>query len=286
MSASAILLVHCPDQKGIVAALSDFLHKHKGNILDFEQYVHDQVFFARIEWSLKGFSLSREKINKELEQAVSKKFKMEWQLYYSDYRPKMAVFVSKQLHCLQDIIYRCNSGEWDVDLKLIISNHPDVINKGQFSNGLKTNLEILPITKENKLTQEKYQLNLMRYKKIDFIVLARYMQVLSDDFINQWKNQVINIHHSFLPAFPGARPYKSAHERGVKIIGATSHYATAALDAGPIIEQDIVRVSHKDSVGDLIRKGRDLEKVVLSRAIWNHLNRKIHVYGNRTIVFN
>ncbi len=281
---SAILLIYCPDQTGLVASVTEFIGKHNGNILYLDQHVdlEKKVFFMRIEWDLENFSVKREEIGKEFEENIGAKFGMTWKLHFSDDRMHMAVFVSEMPHCLYDILSRCQSAEWKVDIPLIISNHTTLKN---VADKFDIPFSVFPVTKQNKAEQEVKQFELLKENNIDFIVLARYMQILSDDFVNHFPNRIINIHHSFLPAFPGAKPYHSAYERGVKIIGSTSHYVTAELDAGPIIEQDVVRVSHADSISDLIRKGRDLEKLVLSRAVWNHLQRKVLVYDNRTVIF-
>jgi formyltetrahydrofolate deformylase len=281
---SAILLIHCPDQKGIVISITEYIFKNGGNILYLDQHVdaERQVFFMRVEWDLHDFVIADRKIGEYFETLVAKRFSMNWQLHFSDEVPRMALFVSKQPHCFHDILARYEAGEWQVEIPLIISNHPDM----QTAAGrLGIDYVHLPVTADNRAVQERKQLELLQQYRIDFIVLARYMQILSDGFIGNYPDRIINIHHSFLPAFPGARPYHSAYDRGVKIIGATSHYATAALDAGPIIEQDVVRVSHENSVEDMIRKGRDLEKIVLARAIWHHLHHNIMVYENRTLVF-
>lgn len=281
---SAILLMHCPDRKGLVASVTEFIYKNQGNILYLEQHVDSQngVFFMRAEWDLEDFAIPPEKIGEHFEMLIARRFGMEWDLYFSDERLRMAIFASKLPHCLYDLLSRCQYENWNIDVPLIISNHADL---EPIARRFSIDYHVFPITKETKRGQEKKQLELMERHKIDFIVLARYMQILRDEFTSNYPGRIINIHHAFLPAFPGARPYHSAHARGVKIIGATSHYVTAELDAGPIIEQDVVRVSHQDSVEDLIRKGQDLEKVVLSRAVWFHLKRKVLVYGNRTLVF-
>ena len=283
-SKSAILLIHCPDQKGIVISITEFIFKNGGNILYLDQHVDKerQVFFMRIEWDLHDFVISDEKVGEYFETLVAKRFSMNWQLHFSNEVPRMALFVSKQPHCFYDILARYEAGEWQVEIPLIISNHTDMQTAAE-RQGI--DFVHLPLTPENRLQQEHKQLQLLQQYRIDFIVLARYMQILSDAFIGNYPDRIINIHHSFLPAFPGARPYHSAHERGVKIIGATSHYATAELDTGPIIEQDVVRVSHENSVDDMIRKGRDLEKMVLARAVWHHLHHNVLVYENRTVVF-
>ena len=283
-SKSAVLLIHCPDQKGIVISITEFIFKNGGNILYLDQHVDTerQVFFMRIEWDLHDFVIADGKIGEYFETLVAKRFSMNWQLHFSNEVPRMALFVSKQPHCFYDILARYEAGEWQVEIPLIISNHTDMQTAAE-RQGI--DFVHLPLTAENRLQQERKQLELLQQYRIDFIVLARYMQILSDDFIGNYPDRIINIHHSFLPAFPGARPYHSAHERGVKIIGATSHYATAELDTGPIIEQDVVRVSHENSVDDMIRKGRDLEKMVLARAVWHHLHHNVLVYENRTVVF-
>ncbi|NIA30573.1 MAG: formyltetrahydrofolate deformylase [Actinobacteria bacterium] len=285
MPMSAILLIHCPDRKGLILAVTEFIKKNNGNILYLGQHVDAQKarFFMRVEWELQDFIIPTEKIGEYFDVLLARKFNMQWKLYFSGRVPRMAIFVSKLPHCLYDMLSRCQSGEWDIEVPLIISNHP-YLEKPAKQFGV--DFHCFSMTSSNKKEQEKNQLEILNKLEIDFVVLARYMQILSEDFVAHYPNRIINIHHSFLPAFPGAKPYHSAYERGVKIIGATSHYVTADLDAGPIIEQDVVRVSHADSIKDLVRKGRDLERVVLSRAIWAHVQRKILVYDNRTVVFN
>jgi formyltetrahydrofolate deformylase len=282
---SAILLIHCPDKKGLVSAVTEFIFKNEGNILYLDQHVdaEQKVFFMRIEWDLANFSIPENKIGEYFHTLIGEKFEIQSQLYFSDQTPRMAIFVSKMSHCLHDILSRSQSGEWNVEVPLIISNHPDL---EPIAKNFDIDFHHVSVTKDTKKKAEKTQLDLLKQYNIDFVVLARYMQILSDDFVSHYPNKIINIHHSFLPAFPGAKPYHSAYERGVKIIGATSHYVTAELDAGPIIEQSVVRVTHKDNIDDLVRKGRDLEKVVLSQAIWHHLKRHILVYGNRTLIFD
>ncbi len=282
---SATLLIYCEDRSGIIAAVTDFIHAHEGNIIYLDQYVdaEEKIFFMRIEWDLQTFVISPDKIETLFKEGLAKKYKMNYRLSFSDEKLRMAVFVSKLPHCLYDIVSRCQSGEWTIDIPLIISNHKEL---EPVAKSFGIDYHYIPITPENKSEQEAKQVELLKRNNTDFIVLARYMQILSGDFIKNYPSQIINIHHSFLPAFPGAKPYHSAHKRGVKIIGATSHYVTADLDEGPIIEQDVVRVTHVDSIKDLIRKGRDLEKIVLSRAIYAHFQRKTLVYKNRTIVFN
>lgn len=284
-SKSAILLIYCKDKSGIVNAVTDFIYTNGGNILQLDQHVdaEPQRFFMRIEWDLKDFKINADDIGNMFDTQVSQLFEMQWQLSFSDDVPRMALFVSKLPHCFYDILARYEAGEWQLEIPLIISNHPEL---EVVAKRFGIDYYCLPVTTENKKQQEARQLELMAQYKIDFIVLARYMQILSESFIEQYPQRIINIHHSFLPAFPGSKPYHSAHERGVKIIGATSHYVTTELDAGPIIEQDVVHISHEDSVQDMIRKGRDLEKIVLSRAIWNQLGRNILVCGNKTVVFD
>jgi formyltetrahydrofolate deformylase len=282
---TAILLIHCPDKQGILAAVTEFLNENRGNIIYLDQHVdHEEgLFYMRVEWELEKFAIPREKIADYFETLIAQKFAMKFSIHFSDKRPRMAVFVSKMSHCLFDILSRYTAGDWETDIPLIISNHETLRPVAQ-----RFGIEFHLIEKNsaNKAAQEQKEIEILEQYNIDFIVLARYMQVLSDQFITHYPNRIINIHHSFLPAFAGAKPYHAAHERGVKIIGATSHYVTADLDAGPIIAQDVVRISHIDTVDSLIRKGRDLEKIVLSEAVYMHLQRKILVYNNRTVVFN
>lgn len=281
--ASAMLLISCPDRQGLVCAVTDFLMRHDGNIIDLEQHVdtEERVFFMRVEWELGGFALPRNQIS-ETFRPLASRFNMKYELHFSDTVPRMAVFVSKFSHCIHDLLARWNAGEWRVEIPLILSNHPDLEPLATM-HGI--DFHCIPVAKDNKAEQEEKQLALLKEHRIDVIVLARYMQILSDRFCGEYPGRIINIHHSFLPAFVGAKPYHSAWQRGVKIIGATSHYVTSNLDEGPIIDQEVMRVSHKDSVDDLIRKGRDLEKMVLARAVWAHLQNKVLVYKNRTIVF-
>lgn len=281
---NAILLMHCPDQSGIVAVVTDFININGGNILYLDQYVdrENHIFFMRVEWDLTHFIIPEDRIEEYFHTLCAKKYEMNFSLYFSHKTPRMAIFVSKMSHCLYDLLARYTAGEWDVEIPLIVSNHPDMeIAAGRFGIDYK----YFPITAENKKEQEAAELALLHEYRIDFIVLARYMQIVSPEFISHYPNSIINIHHSFLPAFVGAKPYHAAFERGVKLIGATSHYVTADLDSGPIIEQDITRVSHKDTINTLVRKGRDLEKIVLSRAVEKHIERKILVYQNKTVVF-
>ena len=281
---SAILLIHCPDRKGIVAAVTEFLFRHDGNILHLDQHVdaEKQVFFMRVEWELARFTLDQGEIASRFERAIGRRFKMTFRLHFSGEVTRMAVFVSRLPHCLYDILSRCQSGEWRAVVPIVIGNHPEL---AAVARQFGVDFQLLPITGANRRAQERRQLALLETLRIDLVVLARYMQVLGPGFVSRYPSRIINIHHSFLPAFPGARPYHCAYERGVKIIGATSHYVTSELDAGPIIEQDVVRVSHRDDVPELVRKGRDLEQLVLSRAIWAHLERKVLDYDNRTVVF-
>lgn len=281
---TAILLIHCPDQMGLVAAVTDFLHKNNGNVISLDQHVERDIqhFFMRVEWELDGFSIPQEKIDEFFGTLVGRKFQMHWQLHFTNRKPRMAVFVSKMSHCLYDILQRYVSGEWAVDIPCIVSNHD---NLHYIAERFDIPFHVFSINKQNKAEQEAAELKLLLELEVDFVVLARYMQILSDEFVSALPNRIINIHHSFLPAFKGARPYHSAFNRGVKIIGATSHYVTADLDEGPIIAQDVVPVSHKDSIRDLTRKGKNLEKVVLAEAIWLEMQHKILPYRNKTIVF-
>lgn len=284
-SNEAIVRILCPDQPGIIASVTHFVHSQGGNILDLDQHTdatHNR-FYMRISWNLEHFNMPKNQIEAEFQKVLGNPYQMKWTLQFSDKPMRLALFVSRQLHCLYDMLGRWQTGEWPVEIPLIISNHDDARHAArQFG----IDFHHIPITKDNKTEQEARQLALLEHKKVDLVVLARYMQILSGNFINHFKNRVINIHHSFLPAFPGARPYHSAYERGVKIIGATSHYVTEDLDDGPIIEQDIVHVTHRDNVPDLIRKGRDLETLVLSRAVYKHISHKTLIADNRTIIFN
>lgn len=281
---TAVLLLHCTDRPGILAAVTEFINQHKGNILYLDQYVNreERVFFMRVKWDLAEFQIPKDKIEDYFQTLLAARYDMTYRLYFSNVKPRMAIFVSKMSHCLYDLLARYASGEWHVDIPLIISNHPDM---EPVARRFDIPYHYFPINKENKSEQEARELQLLKDNKITFCVLARYMQILSQDFIGHYPNRIINIHHSFLPAFMGAKPYHAAHERGVKIIGATSHYVTTDLDAGPIIEQDVTRISHVDTVDELIRKGRDLEKIVLSRAVEKHIERKTLAYKNRTVVF-
>lgn len=280
----AILIVQCPDQKGIVSAVSQFLFKYEGNILEVDQHVDEELgmFFMRAAWELDTFSLKKEEIASRFEAEVGSAFGMEFRLHFNFPRPRMAIFVSKLSHCLFDILGRHYAGQLEVDIPLVVSNHADL--KG-IVEAFGIPFFHLPVSKENKVVIEARQLELMKAHQIDFVVLARYMQILSADFITYFPDRIINIHHSFLPAFVGARPYHAAYERGVKIIGATAHYVTEELDAGPIIEQEVARVRHHNSVTELVQIGQDVEKVVLSKAIKYHLDRKVLVVKNKTVIF-
>jgi formyltetrahydrofolate deformylase len=282
---TAKLLLHCPDKPGILAEVTDFITVNKGNIIYLDQYVDhvENIFFMRIEWELKDFLVPQEKIEDYFRTLYGQKYEMDFRLYFSDVKPRMAIFVSKMSHCLFDMLARYTAGEWNVEIPLIISNHPDL---QHVAERFGIPFYLFPITKETKEEQERKEMELLDKHKITFIVLARYMQVISEQMINAYPNKIINIHHSFLPAFVGAKPYHAAFQRGVKIIGATSHYVTTELDAGPIIEQDVVRITHKDSIEDLVNKGKDLEKIVLSRAVQKHIERKILAYKNKTVIFS
>jgi formyltetrahydrofolate deformylase len=277
--------MHCPDKQGIVTTVTKFLAENNGNVLYIDQHVDSDghQFFMRVEWDLEKFSIPQEKISDYFDTLIAKKYGAKFNIYFTEKRPRMAIFVSKMSHCLYDMLARYSAGEWNVEIPLIISNHADL---EHVAKQFDIPYHVLPVTAANKAEQEAKAQQLLKENSVDFVVLARYMQVLSEDFIKQYPNKVINIHHSFLPAFAGAKPYHASFERGVKIIGATSHYVTADLDAGPIIEQDVVRVTHKDTIKDLVQKGRDLEKIVLSRAVYAHLQRKVLVYQNKTIIFS
>ena len=287
MSANAILLLHCPDQPGIISEVTKFITDNHGNIVYLDQYVdrEDGIFFMRIEWELERFLIPREKVMDYLQTLYAQRYAMTFNLYFSDERPRMAIFVSRMSHCLYDLLARYKAGEWAVDIPCIVSNHEDLRFVAEQFN---IPYYVWPVNKDhsNKAEVEAAEKELLERERVTFIVLARYMQIISDDLIARYPHHIINIHHSFLPAFVGAKPYHQAWERGVKIIGATSHYVTAELDAGPIIEQDVARISHKDTPASLAHKGKDLEKIVLSRAVTKHIERKILTYKNKTIIFN
>lgn len=277
------MLISCPDRRGIVAAVTAFIASHNGNIVDLQQHVDaaENVFFMRIEWEEEGFGLSRDGIGGAFRD-IAERFRMLYELKFSDYVPRMAVFVSREPHCLYDVLSRVQAGEWRAEVPVVVANHPDL---EPVARKFGVDFKLFPINAENKAEQEARELDLLKQTGVSLVVLARYMQILSPALTGAFPNRIINIHHSFLPAFAGAKPYHAAHERGVKIIGATSHYVTEELDTGPIIEQDIIRVSHRDAVEDLVRKGKDLEKIVLARAIYAHLRNKVLVYRNKTVVF-
>ncbi|MBD2336940.1 formyltetrahydrofolate deformylase [Calothrix sp. FACHB-156] len=279
---TATLLISCPDQRGLVAKIANFIYSNGGNIIHADQHTDfgAELFLSRIEWQLEGFNLPRDLIGPAFN-AIAQPLGAKWELNFSDTVPRIAIWVSKQDHCLFDLIWRHRAKEFAAKIPLIISNHP---NLQKVAEQFGIDYHHIPISKENKAEQEIKQLELLQQYKIDLVVLAKYMQIVSADFITKFP-QIINIHHSFLPAFVGANPYHRAFDRGVKIIGATAHYATPELDAGPIIEQDVVRVSHRDDVEDLIRKGKDLERVVLARAVRLHLQNRVLVYANKTVVF-
>jgi formyltetrahydrofolate deformylase len=281
-SPTATLLISCPDQRGLVAKIANFIYANGGNIIHADQHTDFAagLFLTRIEWQLEGFNLPRELIGSAFN-AIAQPLQANWQLHFSDTVPRIAIWVSRQDHCLLDLIWRQRAKEFAAEIGLIISNH---LNLKVVANQFGIDYHHIPISNDNKPAQEAQQLELLQQYNIDLVVLAKYMQILSSEFIAKFP-RIINIHHSFLPAFVGANPYHQAYERGVKIIGATAHYVTANLDAGPIIQQDVVQVSHRDDVNDLIRKGKDLERVVLARAVRSHLQNRVLVYGNRTVVF-
>lgn len=284
MKNSAILLISCPDQKGIVATISDFVYRHNGNILHADEHADEEtnLFLMRVEFDPAGFDILPNEFSSHFA-PIATKFEMRWRLASSTYRPKMAIMVSKYDHCLVDLLYRHKSGELDCEIPIIISNHPDNQPIAEF---YRIPYVTIPVPKGEKREAEHNILATLRQHEPDFIVLARYMQILSNEFVNEYPHRIINIHHSFLPAFIGAKPYHQAFARGVKLIGATSHYVTEVLDDGPIIEQDVVRISHRDSLDDLLQKGRDLEKVVLSRGVRWHIENRVLLYGNKTVVFD
>jgi formyltetrahydrofolate deformylase len=284
MKTSAILLLSCPDRKGLVAAISDFVFRHNGNILHADEHADEgsNLFLMRVEFDPANFDIPLADFSKHFS-PIAEKFEMQWRLAQSSHRPRMIIMVSKYDHCLADLLYRHKSGELTCDIPLIISNHPD---NQPIADFYQVPFVVVPVTKDNKTEAESRILDLITRHNFDFLVLARYMQVLSNQFVQRFPQRIINIHHSFLPAFVGAKPYHQAFTRGVKLIGATSHYVTEVLDDGPIIEQDVIRISHRDSLDDLLQKGRDLEKVVLSRGVRWHIENRVLLYGNKTVVFN
>ncbi len=280
---TATLLIHCPDRPGLVHDVTGFIFAHDGNILDLQQHIDegDDAFFMRLEWSLEKFTLEEGEIADRLA-PMARRHQMQWQLHFSSARHRVALFVTKENHCLYDLLARHEAGELPVDIPLILSNH-ETLRPAAERFGIA--FHHFPITPENKVRQEVAQLELLRAERVDTLVLARYMQIISPALIAAFPNRILNIHHSFLPAFVGAKPYHQAFERGVKLIGATSHYVTEELDQGPIVHQDVTRVSHEDSIEDLVRLGRDLEKTVLAKALWWHVRNRVLVYRNKTVVF-
>jgi len=281
---SAILLTQCPEQKGVVAAVANFIYKHNGNILHADDHQDPEfgLFMMRVEWELEGFDFAVDEFGAHFA-PVAQKFKMQWRVARSGYRPRMAILVSKSGHCLADLLYSHHMGELQCEIPLIISNHPNTRRLAEF---YQIPFHEILHAKDHREKAESAALKLLQREKIELIVLARYMQILSKEFVGHYPNRIINIHHSFLPAFTGARPYHRSYERGVKLVGATSHYVTEVLDEGPIIEQDFIRVSHRDHLEDLVRKGGDVERIVLSRAVRWHLENRVQVYGNKTVVFD
>ena len=281
---TATLLIDCPDAKGLVAAVSGFLYHHGANILHSDQHRDDELglFFMRNEWDLADFALDEPAFTAAF-RPLAERFNMNWRVEYSSKPLKVAIFVSKQLHCLSDLLERFSTQDLPGELRVVVSNHDDA---GPLTRFHGVRFEHIPVTQQNKTQAERRQLEILDEESVDLIILARYMQVLSGDFVARIPGRIINVHHSFLPAFSGAKPYHAAHQRGVKLIGATSHYVTEVLDDGPIIEQDVVRVSHRDSVAGMIRQGRDVERVVLSRAVRWHLEHRILAYSNKTVIFD
>lgn len=283
--ANGILLIECKDQTGIVSSITEFIYSNKGNIVELDQYLDNENghFFMRIEWALDNFTIERDKIGEYFNTLLAKKFNIRFNLYFNDVKPRMALFVTKLSHCLFDILGRWQNGGLEIEIPVVISNH-EYLKPIVEKFGLK--FYHVPITKENKINQELKHLDILKENKIDFIVLARYMQIIGKELINNYQHKIINIHHSFLPAFVGAKPYHAAYERGVKIIGATAHYVTEDLDAGPIIEQEVSRVTHHNTIKDLVLMGQDAEKITLAKAVKKHVDRKTFVIGNKTIIFN
>lgn len=282
-NSTAILLLSCPDRKGLVSEISYFVSNNGGNITDLDEHVNqeEKVFFIRIAWDLKDFKISTDKLN-EAFTPLAEKINADWKINYSNVKPKLAVFVSKYNHCLQEVLWRHKIGEFKADIAAVISNHPDLEDLADHYN---VPFYHFPFTKEDKAEQEQKEIKLLHELKVDAVILARYMQILSNEFVSEFPNRIINIHHSFLPAFIGGNPYKQAYERGVKIIGATSHFVTENLDEGPIIVQDIIPISHRDSTKDLVRKGRDLERLVLAKAILYYLEHRVLLHKGKTIIF-
>ena len=287
MKQTAILLLHCPDKQGIITEITKFITDNNGNIIYLDQYVDhvEEHFFMRVEWTLEKFLVPADKLEEYIRTLYAQRYDMQFSLYFGNVRPRMALFVSKMNHCLYDLLARWQAGELNVDIPCIVSNHEDL---RPVADQFGIPYYVWKIEKDwsNKREVEQAEMELLKEKRVTFIVLARYMQIISDEMIKAYPNKIINIHHSFLPAFIGAKPYHQAYQRGVKIIGATSHYVTADLDAGPIIELDVVRITHKDTPETLVLKGKDLEKIVLSRAVKKHVERKILTYKNKTIIFS
>jgi formyltetrahydrofolate deformylase len=283
-SMTAVLLLSCPDNSGLVARISHFIFERGGNILDLDEHVDPEegIFFIRLAWDMTNFSISPEDM-KDAFLPLAKEFRAEWELHLPGQKRKVAIFISQYDHCVREILWRYQLGEYNIEIPLAISNHPDL---EPLISQYKIPMYVFPITKENKLEQERKEMDLLSAHEIDTIVLARYMQILTEEFVVKYPNKIINIHHSFLPAFAGRDPYGQAYKRGVKIIGATSHYVTSALDEGPIIEQDIIKISHKDSLRQLKQKGRDLERLVLARALQYHTDNRILVRGQKTVIFD
>ena len=282
-SETATLLIHCPDKPGLVHDVTGFIASHHGNIIDLQQHIDpgENAFFMRLEWSMDSFLLDRTEVDSRFS-TLGRRHEMQWKLRFSSERRRVALFVSKENHCLYDLLARYESGDLAIDIPVIVSNH-EILRPAAERFGIP--FAHFPMDKGNRLAQEAKQIELLREHRVDTVVLARYMQIVSPALIDEFANRILNIHHSFLPAFVGAKPYHQAHERGVKLIGATSHYVTADLDQGPIINQDVMRVSHEDAVSDLVRLGRDLEKNVLAKALWWHVKDKVLVYKNKTVVF-
>ena len=284
MKARAVLLLSCPDRKGVVAGVAGFIYQHGGNILHADEHGDrdSNTFLMRVEFDPAELDLPLSDFSQQFTE-IAKQFEMQWRVALSDVRTRVAILVSKYDHCLVDLLYRHQSGELDCEIACVISNHSEGQSVAEF---YRVPFYLVPVTKQDKPAAERQIRSLLERQTVDLIVLARYMQILSPEFVNAYPQKIINIHHSFLPAFVGAKPYHQAFERGVKLIGATSHYVTEVLDDGPIIEQDVVRVSHRDSVDDIVQKGRDLEKVVLSRAVRWHIENRVLLYGNKTVVFD
>lgn len=287
MTETAILLLHCPDKLGIITEITKFITDNQGNIVYLDQYVDkvDGRFFMRVEWELSQFTIPAEKIEEYIQTLYGSRYDMKFDVYFNFKKPRMALFVSKMSHCLYDLLARYKAGELDVEIPCIVSNHEDLRYVAE-QFGIPYYVWSIKKDWSNKQEVEKAEMELLKEYDITFIVLARYMQIISEEMIQAYPHKIINIHHSFLPAFIGAKPYHQAYQRGVKIIGATSHYVTSELDAGPIIEQDVVRITHKDTPETLVLKGKDLEKIVLSRAVKKHIERKILTYHNKTIIFS